>query len=152
MAAWAWPSLRYGLPGFAALSRNCWCNEAEDSFAFGPSSQVICNALRPCMAAQELSATTAMPPALNAPVATGSMTKTSRTPATLLALAASNDFTFPPKIGQRATTAYCIPGTRESMPNFAVPFDFAEPSKRGVALPTIVKSLEFLSGTVLRLG
>jgi len=152
IAALASPSFRNALPPLAALSTICWCRDAEDSLAFGPSSQVICSALRPCIAAQELSATTAMPPAVNAPVSTRSISNTWRTPGTALALVASNDFIFPPNTGQRATTAYCIPGTRESMPNFAVPLVFATPSNRGVALPTMVKSAEFFSGTVLRLG
>src|SRR2546430_11834687 len=53
------------------------------------------------MAAQELSATTATPPAVNAPWPTGSMAKTSRTPGTALVFAASKDFSFPAKTGQR---------------------------------------------------
>src|SRR6202790_520090 len=99
------PSLRTTFPGFAAFSMKCWRKDSDDSVALGPSSQVISSTLRPWMAAQELSARTAMPPALNAPGPTGSMETTSRTPGTALVLVALNLATVPPKTGHRAITA-----------------------------------------------
>src|SRR6266852_3516139 len=146
------PSLRTTLPGCAAFSMKCLRSDSLDSPAFGPSSQVMSSALRPCTAAHELSASTTTPPAVNAPSPTGSMGNTSRTPATCLALAASNFASLPPKTGQRAITAYCIPAGRASMPNFAAPVDLAAASKRLRSWPTIVKSSGFFSGTVLRSG
>src|SRR5258708_4040572 len=146
------PSLRTTLPGCAAFSTKCLRSDSLDSPAFGPSSQVMSSALRPCTAAHELSASTTTPPAVNAPSPTGSMGNTSRTPGTCFALAASNFASLPPKTGQRAITAYSMPGMRESIPNFAPPVDLAAASKRLRSWPIIVKSSGFFSGTVLRSG
>src|ERR1700730_4411049 len=96
-AASVLPSLRTTFPGFVAFSMKCWRKDSDDSVAFGPGSQVMCSAVRPSMAAQELSATTATPPALNAPGPTGSMATTSRTPGTALALVASDFAYLPPQ-------------------------------------------------------
>src|SRR5215472_9691147 len=62
-------------------------------------------ALRPWMAAQELSARTATPPVVEAPRPLVLISKTSRTPGTAFALAASKEATLPSKTGQRAITA-----------------------------------------------
>src|ERR1700730_4057048 len=123
-AASASPSLRTAFPGFAAFSMKCLRSDSLDSSAFGPSSQVTFRSLRPAMAAQELLARTTTPPEVNAPSPTASMVITSRTPGTALVLVASNLATLPPNTGQRAMTAYSMPGMRESMPNFAAPVDF----------------------------
>ena len=64
--------------------------------ALGPSSHFTSSALRPSIAVQVLSATTAMPLEIWI---------TSFTPGTAFAFAASKLATFPPNTGQRATTA-----------------------------------------------
>jgi len=102
----------------------------------------------PCIAAHELSATMATPLPVNAPCPTGSIAILHCTPATVFAFAASNDFTFPPNTGHRATTRKLHSVTRESIPNFAVPFVFARASTAAVSCPTIVKLSGFFSGTV----
>jgi hypothetical protein len=68
------------------------------------------------------------------------------------AFAASNRFTFPPKVGHRATTAYTIPGTRTSSPNTALPSTFEGVSVRAVLLPTMRNSLGFFKGTLAKSG
>src|SRR5262249_4049786 len=99
------PSLRSGLIGFAAFSRNCLRNSVLDSFAASPSSHLICSAFRPWIAAHEFSATTATPPVVEAPRPLVSIWNTSLTPGTVLAFVASNDATLPLNTGQRAITA-----------------------------------------------
>src|SRR2546427_6009945 len=94
--------------------------------AFAPSSQVICSARRPSIADQVLSATTATPEEI---------CRMCFTPRTVFAFESSKLFTFPPKTGQRATTACWIFGRRTSMPNPALPFTFEGVSRRFVGLP-----------------
>ena len=72
---------------------------------------------------------------------------TCSTPFTAFAFAASNDFTFAPKTGARATSAVRRPGSRASMPNFALPVIFSGVSSRRVALPISFHSLRSLSAT-----
>src|SRR5215471_11216490 len=103
------PSLRRGLPPLAAFSMNCLRNSSLDSLAAAPSFHWICNALRPCIAAQEFSATTATPPVVDAPRPESLIWNTSFTPGTTFALVASKDATSPLKTGQRARTAYNKP-------------------------------------------
>jgi hypothetical protein len=65
-------------------------------FSAALSSHSTLSALRPCMAFQVLSATTATPRGIST---------TSTTPFTCLAAVASNDFTLAPNNGGRCTTA-----------------------------------------------
>src|SRR5205823_12113747 len=82
----------------------------------GPGSQSITSASRPSLALQKLLAMTATPD--------GTCT-TCSTPLTDLALLASNDFTFPPKTGDLATSAVRRSGMRTSIPNCAFPVIFS---------------------------
>jgi hypothetical protein len=67
------------------------------------------------------------------------------------ALAASNDFTFPPKTGHLATTANCIPVLAKD--KFAVPLLFAAPSSRGFPRPTMLKSSDSSTHSIqIRIG
>ena len=94
------------------------------SAASGPKSQTTSSARGARIAAQVDSATTATPPADFAAAFAG-ISNTSRTPRTALARVASKLFGLPPNTGQRAITAYSIPGTRTSRPNPALPSTFA---------------------------
>ena len=78
------------------------------------------------MALQVLSATTATPLEI---------WTTLFTPATAFDRAASKLLTLPPNTGQRATTAYTIPGSRTSMLNCALPSTLGGVSKRFTGLP-----------------
>ena len=75
--------------------------------ACGDSLHSIVSASRPRFAAQVLSATTAMPVGIWI---------TATTPFTFFAAAPSNETTFAPSFGDRATTAYFIPLRRTSRP------------------------------------
>ena len=62
---------------------------------------------------------------------------------------ASNDLTFAPKTGPRATTAVSRPSKCMSTPKVARPVIFSGVSSRRVGLPISFQSLGSLSGTVL---
>jgi hypothetical protein len=99
------------------------------ALAKGPLSYSTDKAALPWNAAHELSATTAMP--------RGTRT-TSTTPLTFFAFDASNDLTVAPKIGGNNIEANFIPGTRTSMPYFAVPLTLSGVSMRLFTLPISV--------------
>ena len=82
---------------------------------------MMSSALRPSIAVQVLSATTATP---------FEICTTCLTPGTAFAFGASKLATLPPNTGQRATTAYSMPGRRTSIPNVALPSTFAGVSRR----------------------
>ena len=104
-----------------------------------PRSQSTFRASRPSFALQKLAATTATP--------LGTCT-TCSTPFTAFAALASNDFTLPPKTGERAMTAVRRPGNFTSMANCAFPVIFSGESSRRVGLPMIFQSLRSLSLTL----
>jgi hypothetical protein len=92
---------------------------------------------RPFFAFQYPSATTATPEGIST---------TARTPGRARARAGSNDRTFPPNTGERATTAVRMPGTRTSMPKMPRPFVFSRVSSRCVGFPSSRKSFGSLRG------
>ena len=102
-------------------STKLWVMPALLTEAVFPSSHWIRSALRPWMADQVLSATTATPVEI---------CTTCFTPGTVLALESSKLATLPPNTGQRATTACSIPGTRTSIPKIARPSTFSGVSRR----------------------
>ena len=55
------------------------------------------------------------------------------TPLTAFAFVASKRLTLPPNTGQRATTAYSMPGTRTSMPKAPLPSTLPGMSARGMS-------------------
>jgi hypothetical protein len=135
-AAAASPSFRTTTPGVSAAAASPWTTSAVLTDPFGPSSQRMASALRPCFAAHMWSATTA----------TASSRRTIwRTPLIAFALVSSRLANLPPTTGLAMTVAIFIPGNRTSMPNCAVPFTFAGVSSRLAGVPISVKSFGSLS-------
>ena len=79
-----------------------------ESCAFGPSSQTIGSASSAVFARHQVSATTAT---AESPTCT-----TFLTPGMPCTLAASKDFTLPPKTGQSLIEALSMPGSLRSVP------------------------------------
>src|SRR6267143_1121736 len=124
------------LPIYAAAS---WATmSAVETFAFGPASHCGAAAARPCFAAHVWFAT----------IATASSSRTTwLTPGTAFAFASSTETSLPPKVGEAATTANFIPGSRVSMPNFALPLTLPVVSRRRCGVPINLKSAGSLSAT-----
>ena len=91
-----------------------------ESPAHGPGSHSMFSALRPWIAAQVFSAITATPAEMlaeiSAPGCEAPMGATMSTPRIFLAALSSKDLRRPSKYGQRAITAYTMPGMRASIP------------------------------------
>ena len=138
MAFAASPSWRATTPDRCDAAASCCTISAVLSFAFGPSSQRMSSAARPCFAAHMWSATTA----------TASSRRTTwSTPLIAFALLSSTLASLPPNTGQAATVATFMPGTLTSMPNCAVPLTLSGASKRFADVPISLKSFGSLSGT-----
>ena len=120
-AAAASPSFLASAPGPSIIVANSDRRLSLVEEARGPSSQVIASAFRPCIADQVLSATTATP---------FETRTTCFTPGTPFAFASSKVTSFPPKTGHRSMTAYCIPGSRTSIPNVVLPSTLPGVSRR----------------------
>ena len=134
------PSPRTTFPLRPAAFASAASISALLSFAFGPGSQSIFSAARPVSAAQVDEAATQTPPHTWLGGLAGAISKTFVTPGTASAAVASNDLTFPPNAGGRATTAWSIPGRRTSRPYSAAPRAIAALSTRSCALPTMRKA------------
>ena len=117
-------------PGVFASARYSRAIASLSSVAPSPGFHSTVSASRPSFADQKWSATTATPD--------GTCT-TWRTPGTASAFAGSNDFTVPPKYGERRTSAVCSPGKRTSMPNCARPLTLSGESRRFVGWPMTVQ-------------
>src|SRR6266571_2576635 len=100
IAAATSPSLRATTPDFSDAVASCCTMSAVERFAFGPSSQRMSSAARPCFAAHVSAPTTA--------TASSSRT-TCCTPGMAFALASSTLATLPPNTGQMATAANFMP-------------------------------------------
>ena len=117
------PSLRpvwmFGVAGHRR-ARSALRAPAWNPSAHGPGAHSIFSALRPCIAAQVLSATTATPAARLRDEVAGrvgpAIGTTARTPRIFFAAESSSDFSVPSKYGQRAMTANNMPGICASMP------------------------------------
>src|SRR5205823_6012160 len=133
--------IHLGPPADAAAS--CCTMSAVVRLAFGPSSQRMSSAARPCFAAHVSAATTAT---------ASSRRTTCCTPGMAFALASSTLATLPPNTGQAATAANFMPGSRTSMPNCAVPSTLSGVSRRFAGVPISLKSLGSLRATPLGTG
>src|SRR5881397_1217102 len=129
--------------GDVAVVASCCTMSAVERFAFGPSSQRMSSAARPCFAAHVSAATTAT---------ASSRRTTCRTPGMAFALASSTLASLPPNTGQAATAANFMPGSRTSMPNCAVPSTLSGVSSRFAGVPISLKSLGSLRATALGTG
>src|SRR6266480_426058 len=113
-------------------------------FSAPDSSHVTLSASRPFLADHMSLPITATPRGI---------CTTSITPATALALVASNELTLPPKRGGRMTTAVIMPGSMTSMANCCLPVDLARASSRGsFSLPTMLKAAGSLRLTCVGTG
>ena len=74
------------------------------------------------------------------------------TPRTAFAFASSTETSLPPKVGDCASTANFIPGSRVSMPNFALPLTLPAVSRRRCGFPIELELRGLLERDLLRHG